>query len=232
MHRTLGALVLAMVFAIAQAGPAAAATVGPVPTRSSVQSDLVGLVNSYRAANGLGPVLSNGSLASAAAWMANDLATTGYFSHTSSDGRTPQQRMAAFGYPAYARYAGENLAAGQATAADVIAGWKVSPAHNAVLLSANFNAIGVGYAYNAGAPYKSYWVADLGGPGGNFAPIAAPASSAAVPTDARAATVSRGEPRSGDDPEGAMAAADGRAMRRFLHLLAVLDRLDRLDRSL
>ena len=134
MRRTFGALLLALVFCLGLTGPAAAAVLGPGTTAtSSLQSDLVVLVNGYRAANGLGPLSINGSLASAAAWMANDLATKSYFSHTSSDGRTSQQRMAAFGFPAYALYTGENLAAGQPTAAEVIAGWKASPGHKLAL---------------------------------------------------------------------------------------------------
>lgn len=257
---------LVLVCSLGIGGQAAAALPAGSPTRSGIQSDLVVLVNGYRAANGLGPVTINGSLSSAAAWMANDLATKNYFSHTSSDGRSPQQRMAAFGYPAYALYTGENIAAGQASPADVLAGWKASPAHNTILLSANFNAIGVGYAYSAISTYKSYWVADLGGPGGNVvaapvvappvvpvAPVAAPAlanpapAAVAVPatitqeaaspqgsagidqtppaTKARATTVARGEARGGEaSPEAAL--PDGFSLRRLLHLLEVLDRLD------
>ncbi|HEY8655996.1 MAG TPA: CAP domain-containing protein [Candidatus Limnocylindria bacterium] len=249
----LGALIVALVCSVGLAGQAAAGSpAGAGVAATSVQAggaDVVLLVNAYRAANGLGPVAANGSLASAAAWMANDLATKSYFSHISSDGRSPQQRMAAFGYPAYALYTGENIAGGQPTAADVVAGWKASPAHNAILLSASFDAIGVGYAYNAASTYKSYWVADLGGPGGNRAAVApppvaivvapppAPSAPSAAPatadgtgptapgTDARASTVARGEPRDADAP--ATMVSDGFAMRRLLHLLEVLDRLDR-----
>ena len=118
----LRALVLTLVCSLGisfgPSGQAAAVTPdGSAPERASGQSDLVSLVNGYRAANGLGPVGVNGSLAAAATWMANDLATKNYFSHTSSDGRSPQQRMAAFSYPAYALYTGENIAAGQPTLA-------------------------------------------------------------------------------------------------------------------
>ncbi|HUQ16637.1 MAG TPA: CAP domain-containing protein [Candidatus Saccharimonadales bacterium] len=265
--RTLGALILALVCSVGIGGQAAAALPAGTAIRSGIQADLVVLVNGYRAANGLGPVSLNGSLSSAAAWMANDMATKNYFSHTSSDGRSPQQRMAAFGYPAYALYTGENIAAGQASPADVLAGWKASPAHNTILLSANFNAIGVGYASSATSTYRSYWVADLGGPGGNVAappvvapPVVAPpvvAVSAPAPVDpapaaaavpatfpqeaasaqgagidqtppaveARAATVARGEAR-GSEAIAEAARPDGFSLRRLLHLLEVLDRLD------
>lgn len=255
--RPISALLLSLLCLLPLGGQAAARSVDETAAiTASVQSDVVFLINGYRAANGLGPVSSNGSLAAAASWMANDMATKNYFSHTSSDGRSPQQRMAAFGYPAYSLYTGENIAAGQASAADVVAGWKASPAHNAVLLSANFNAIGVGYAYNAATAYKSYWVADLGGPGGNVAavappapvaPVAAPIAPAPAPlspdaaavaspeisatptaaTPARVATTARGEPRAADASTTSL-PSDGFSMRRFLHLLAVLDRMDRV----
>ena len=183
-------LVCSLGLSLALSGQAGAFTPGSHGLeRASVQSDLVSLVNGYRAANGLGPVGVNGALASAATWMANDMAAKNYFSHTSSDGRSPQQRMAAFGYPAYSLFTGENIAAGQASAADVIAGWQASSAHNTILLSANFNAIGVGYAYTATSTFKSYWVADFGGPGGNVAPAPVPAPVPAVPAPVAAITV-------------------------------------------
>jgi len=50
-------------------------------------------------------------------------------------------------------------------------------------------------------------------------------SGAGTATEARAATVARGEARAGETVAEA-ALPDHFSMRRFLHLLAVLDRLD------
>src|SRR5688572_8418245 len=158
------AFVLAIV--IGSAGSAAAATRFEPSLRStSAQADLVDLINVYRASNGLQAVSSNGALAAAATWMAGDMAAKNYIAHVSSDGRSPTQRMSAFGYPATSMYTGEDVGAGYGTAGAVLAGWKASTAHNAVLLNQNYNAIGVGLVYNPGSAYKWYWVADFGGPG-------------------------------------------------------------------
>src|SRR5213592_1752345 len=132
---------------------------------ATAQSDLVALVNAYRASNGLQAVSPNGALTAAAGWMAGDMASRNYIGHVSSDGRSPTQRMSAFGYPATSMYTGEDLGAGYGTAGAVLAGWQASAAHNAVLLNPNYNAIGVGLVYNAGSTYKWYWAADFGGPG-------------------------------------------------------------------
>ncbi|MDP9264823.1 MAG: CAP domain-containing protein, partial [Chloroflexota bacterium] len=100
------------------AAPAAATIVPTGPaSAASAQSDLQVLVNQYRAANGLQTVSLNGALSSSASWMAADMAAKNYFSHTSSDGLSPAQRMAGAGYPAYTSYTGEDLAAGFAGAA-------------------------------------------------------------------------------------------------------------------
>ncbi len=172
----------AVATAILGASPAAASTAAPGAVSSaSAQSDLQALVNQYRSANGLQTVSLNGSLSSSATWMANDMAAKNYFSHTSSDGRSPAQRMAGAGYPAFASYTGEDLAAGFPGAAQVLSGWIASPAHNAVLLNPNYDAIGIGVAYSVTSTYKWYWAADFGGPGVKAAPVAPPPAPVAPP---------------------------------------------------
>src|SRR3970282_97376 len=95
--------------------------------------------------------------------MSTDMAARDYFSHTSTDGRSPTQRMADAGYPAYSTWTGEDLAAGYTTAAEVLKGWIESPAHHAVLTNPAYRAIGVGRAYGPGSTYRWYWTADFGG---------------------------------------------------------------------
>src|SRR5207244_1006226 len=60
---------------------------------ATAQSDIVALVNAYRANNELQAVSQNGALTAAAAWMAGDMAAKNYIGHVSSDGRSPTQRM-------------------------------------------------------------------------------------------------------------------------------------------
>jgi uncharacterized protein YkwD len=233
---TLGLAVAAITFG--PSVPAAAATnVERTVERASAQSDLIALINGYRASRGLQQVSGNGALTSAAAWMAADMAAKNYMSHVSSDGRSPSQRMSAFGYAAGSVYTGENLAAGYSSATAVFAGWQTSAAHNAILLGPNFNAVGVGLGYNANSTYKWYWAADFGGSGGGTVKVNAPPPP---PPQPRQPVVTRVvvEPRASVpqqveetiDPEAAAIAArvaflQGVGARRIAHLIAVLHRM-------
>jgi uncharacterized protein YkwD len=224
--------------AIGEAVPAAAATrVDRSVERATAQTDLVALINAYRQGNGRQTLSPSTALGGAAAWMANDMAAKNYLAHVSSDGRSPTQRMTAFGYPAASLYTGEDIGAGFGTANAVLAGWQASPAHNAVLLNPNYDAIGVGLAYNPNSTYKWYWVADLGGAGGTVrvsvpAPqpqpvvvraVAAPRASVPQPAeDTRAEETV--------DPEAAAQAAriafmEAVGARRVARLFALLQRM-------
>ncbi len=239
---------LTIIFAVAaiatsSSAPAAAATrVERSLERTSAQTDLLALINTYRASNGRQAVSPNGALTSAAAWMAGDMAAKNYLAHVSSDGRSPTQRMSAFGYPAASTYTGEDLGAGFGTAGAVLAGWQASAAHNAVLLDPHYNAVGIGLAYNASSTYKWYWVADFGGSGGTVSVSVPPPSPPPQPQPAvaRAAVAPRGSaPQPAEDtqpaeetvdPEAAAQAARIAFMeevgaRRIAHLFAVLQRM-------
>jgi len=240
---------LIIAFAVAAIAIGSATSVVAVTTverdtqSASAQNDLITLVNAYRANNGLQAVSPNGALTAAAAWMAGDMAARNYIGHVSSDGRSPTQRMSAFGYPATSMYTGEDLGAGFGTASGVLAGWQASAAHNAVLLNPNYNAIGIGLVYEPSSTYKWYWAADFGGPGGTLKVVipppppqaVAPVKAASAPAAPRAAPAPRGaEPQPAQetvDPEAAAEAAriafiEELGARRIAHLLAVLFRMD------
>ena len=240
------ALTLALaITAIALGSSASAAAVTTIERSiqsASAQGDLIVLVNAYRANAGLQAVSANGALTAAAGWMAGDMASRNYIGHVSSDGRSPTQRMSAFGYPAASMYTGEDLGAGFGTASAVLAGWQASAAHNAVLLNPNYNAVGIGLVYEPNSTYKWYWAADFGGPGGTVKIIIPPAPPQAVaPTKPVAAPVAEravAAPRGADpqpveetvDPEAAAAAAriaflEEVGARRIVHLLEVLFRM-------
>lgn len=148
-------LMTALLGAIAQ--PARAATL------DALESDLVAQINAFRAGRGLPTLTVSDTLTASAKWMSTDMATKDYFAHTSLDGRSPTQRMADAGYPASRTWTGEDLAAGYASAREVLNGWINSPAHYAVLVNANYRAIGVGRAYGSGSTYGWYWAANFGG---------------------------------------------------------------------
>jgi len=122
----------------------------------------VGLINQYRAANGLAPLSVDPHLQDAARWMSNDMAGKDYLSHYDSLGRDPFQRMAAFGYT-YDVIKGENLAAGVGTAQAAFDLWLSSPDHKAMMLHPDFRGIGIARAYSAAGSYGWYWTMDLGG---------------------------------------------------------------------
>ena len=105
------------------------------------------------------PLEWNNRLANAAKDHARDMSKRQYFSHTSKDSRSIQDRITAAGYTynGYKSFAiGENIAQGQQTIAEVSNGWFESPGHCKNLMNLSFNEIGV-------AEYNQYWVQDFGG---------------------------------------------------------------------
>ena len=154
---TSAALAASLLVALPGSLPAAAATL------DAQESDLLAAVNSFRGARGLARLAVSDTLTFASKWMATDMAVFDYFSHTSRDGRAPVQRMTDAGYPGPQTYTGENIAAGYASANEVLNGWINSPAHYAVLTNPNYRAIGVGRAYTDASTYHTYWVMDVGG---------------------------------------------------------------------
>ena len=76
----------------------------------------------FRAA---GPLRWSDTLAEAAHLHAEDMARNNYFSHEGRDGLRPSQRVARAGYRY--RAMGENIAAGQTTSAEAVAGWIRAP---------------------------------------------------------------------------------------------------------
>ena len=91
-----------------------------------------------------------------------DMADQNYFSHTSLDGQTFDQRIRAAGYTGAFPW-GENIAAGSTTPASTVELWMNSPGHCSNIMSPSFRAIGVGYGYSAASTYHHYWTQDFGG---------------------------------------------------------------------
>lgn len=150
------------------ATPKPAATATPLPSKPVSQSalakeelELLALINLYRQTNKLPTVVINNTLTNAARWMSFDMASKHYLDHTDSLGRTAFKRIAAFGYPSDT-HRGENIGAGYETAAEVMEGWKKSPAHLANLLNPNYRVVGISRIYDPTAPYKWYWTTDYG----------------------------------------------------------------------
>jgi uncharacterized protein YkwD len=108
------------------------------------------------------PVRWSTELENAASRHAADMATNSYFSHTGRDGSTPAQRVTRTGY--HYRMTGENIAAGQASPEEAVAGWIRSPGHCANLMNSGFTEMGVAFSINAKSNMGIYWVQHFGTP--------------------------------------------------------------------
>lgn len=126
-------------------------------TVTNNEQQVLQLCNQIRSKNGLPALTMNWQLERMGRIKAQDMANNGYFSHTSPTYGSPFQMMKSFGI-SYT-YAGENIAAGQATPQAVVNGWLNSPGHRANILSKTYTQIGVGYA--TGGTYGSYWTQEF-----------------------------------------------------------------------
>ena len=106
------------------------------------------------------PLVMNPALRCASRNHSKDMAVNNYFSHTNLQGQSPFVRMGLAGYSYSA--AGENIAAGNATAAATMQQWMNSPGHCANIMNPNFQELGVGY--HPGGSYGHYWTQKFGRP--------------------------------------------------------------------
>jgi uncharacterized protein YkwD len=117
-------------------------------------------VNEYRAEKGLGALKLDARLTAAAKAHSRDLANGDRISHYGSDGSSPWDRVARAGYQA--SLTAENVGTGQATLAEVIKGWKGSPAHDKNLLLADAHDMGIALVQNPKSEFKTFWTMVVG----------------------------------------------------------------------
>ncbi len=109
------------------------------------------------------PVSWNPLLGEAALAHSRDMAARRYFSHKAKDGSQPADRAARAGY--YWQRVGENIAFGQSTPDEAMAGWLDSPGHCANIMNPSFTEMGA--AYGVAAEQRSgivYWTQVFGRP--------------------------------------------------------------------
>jgi len=130
---------------------------------------VLGLVNDARRRGGTcgtqrfaatAPLAWNDQLAAAALGHARDMAEHEYFDHADRGGRGVATRARERGYAW--RAIGENIAAGQGSPQQVVAGWLASPGHCANILSPEFREMGIAYALNPQAALEIYWTQVFG----------------------------------------------------------------------
>lgn len=132
-----------------------------LPNGHALVEALLEAVNGERARKDLRPLKLDPTLNQIADFYARRMIESGYFGHTDPfDGSTVDARAAHFGY-AY-RKVGENLGAGHASVAEVLAHWMRSPGHRANILDPAYTHIGI--AVKQGGEYGIYWVQEFGCP--------------------------------------------------------------------
>jgi hypothetical protein len=158
-----------------------AVRVDPIAYRDNYSADhspsTATILNAYPAQD---PYTWSNPLNISARGHAIDMATNNYFSHTSQNGDSPVDRMTAAGYNEGGGW-GENIAAGNSTPRRTVNQWlcdRVSDGnggsiccadgdscdgHRRSIMSGGFTEMGVGYAYDASATYRYYWVQNFGG---------------------------------------------------------------------
>jgi uncharacterized protein YkwD len=147
---------------------AASAPIG-VPARAAdpaLRQAVLAEVNAFRAREGLPPLRLEERLSQAALAHSADMLARGQLSHDGGDGSKPWDRVQRHGYRW--RAVRENVAAGQATAAEVVAGWIASPGHRANMVARDVTEVGVGFAAAAGmmpgnVP-RRFWTLKLAAP--------------------------------------------------------------------
>jgi len=129
----------------------------PTDEITAWEDEVTALTNQERRAAGCGEVTTDERLRAAARGHSQDMATHDYFSHTGRDGSSFVDRAQAAGYPSPA---GENIAYGYATPADVMRGWMNSDGHRRNILNCSHRTIGVGLAYAPNG--RPYWTQVFG----------------------------------------------------------------------
>lgn len=109
-----------------------------------VDSVLVDLTNTDRAAYNLGTLAVSDKLTAAAQAKANDMAAKSYFAHTSPEGIDSWHwfKQAQYDF----QHAGENLAVDFSDSADVERAWMNSPTHRDNILNGKYTEVGIATA--------------------------------------------------------------------------------------
>ena len=164
-------LAVAVVLALALFAAVATPTAGAVTncTQSSswgtnrvdLASQVVNLINQYRASKGLSQLALSSSLTASSEWKSLHMAGYGYFAHDDPAppvARGAYQRAKDCGFSGTTW--GENIAYGYTTAQAVVNGWLGSAGHRANIENSSFKTTGVGVATNSSG--QLYWTQNFG----------------------------------------------------------------------
>jgi len=118
--------------------------------------DMAAMISQYRREHGLPAVKADPQLTAVAERQARAMAASGNMDHDVAGSFA--SRIAG----ANTDSAAENIAMGTKTWADTLRLWKSSPGHNANLLRAGADSVGVAVAHNEDARYKVFWAMVIG----------------------------------------------------------------------
>src|SRR5499427_1779986 len=113
--------------------------------------DMAEMISRYRREHGLSVVKTDPQLTAIAERQAKAMAASGIMDHSVAGSFS--SRVSSVN----ANRAAENIAAGTKTWADTLRMWQNSPGHNANLLQAKADSVGVAVARNENTRYKIFW---------------------------------------------------------------------------
>jgi uncharacterized protein YkwD len=148
---------------------------GSVPV-VDVSQEAVGLINQFRASNGLPAVIVDPALIDAARYQAVAMASANVLSHEIGGDFISRMNSAGFIYA----NAAENVGAGHTSVEDAINAWIRSPHHRENMLMKDATRIGMVRADAPNSRYRNYWALDLAS-----APAGSPQRIAAVKPEAK-----------------------------------------------
>lgn len=168
-HGRLASLALIAVLATALAGPAAATAATSTiddATRASLETAMVTQLNANRTALGLVRVQVDPRLTQIARSRSENMVANDYFAHTQPDGRNVFDLLNAARITWY--NAGEILAWNNypldSTVSAANRQWMNSPGHKAIVVSKDYNYVGVGLAIDPDTGKKLWTAVYLKGP--------------------------------------------------------------------
>jgi len=138
--------------------PPDAWTAPPPGCDDPIELEVIRLANQARATAGLGALECDPTMVAVARGHSSDMCAQDYFDHTSLDGRSPFDRMREGGVRFSS--AGENIAWGQRSAAEVHTSWMNSSGHRRNILGSGYGRIGVGLEECGGSMYWTQIFAD------------------------------------------------------------------------
>ena len=158
VYRKLTAALLTAILAAAPlcSMPLSAGAVAQTPDAEVLKDYteiIVNLVNNERAANGLSELTVLPVVCNYAQVRAEEM--TILCDHNRPDGRDCFTVMKDDHF--FYNVAGENIAAGNPTAAGTFEQWMNSPKHRDNILGGDFTHIGIGYTYDPEGKYRHYW---------------------------------------------------------------------------